>query len=412
MPVLPEVGSRIVWPGRIRPFSSASSISERATRSLTEPVGLEDSILAQMRTPGLGLRPLELDERRVADRLHDVAVATPAGPILKRRGRHQSTECRPAAWRPLHLACAILSYCPSGALDMRSGRRAHARAGLEATARRAAGAPCPARRAGRDGCRRRRTSRGGRALAAHPVEYDDAPGEAPAGRADDARVGARSAAELARRDEAEHAVAPDDRAARRGCRACGSSRWCRAPARRSARSVCARRRLAIIRRPSPICRQPRVSTSKPAAATWRHRAEQDRVADDQRRALAAAAGVCRRVLGRAAGERRRGAGREHRDERERDRSRCRAGGPSLPHAGHAARRAAPAPKRLASRPVRHPRPADGLSHDRVRDLLSDRARAVVGADEAPVGVEAVHPGRLLRLLQRRQPDVLPADRRR
>src|SRR3954467_13387466 len=54
MPVLPEVGSRIVWPGRIRPFSSASSIMLRATRSLTEPVGLNDSILAQMRTPGLG----------------------------------------------------------------------------------------------------------------------------------------------------------------------------------------------------------------------------------------------------------------------------------------------------------------------------------------------------------------------
>ena len=56
MPVLPDVGSRIVWPGRIRPFSSASSIMLRATRSLTEPVGLNDSILAQMRTPGLGVR--------------------------------------------------------------------------------------------------------------------------------------------------------------------------------------------------------------------------------------------------------------------------------------------------------------------------------------------------------------------
>ncbi len=54
MPVFPEVGSRIVWPGRIAPFSSASSISARATRSLTEPVGLRDSSFAQMRTPGLG----------------------------------------------------------------------------------------------------------------------------------------------------------------------------------------------------------------------------------------------------------------------------------------------------------------------------------------------------------------------
>src|SRR6185369_5020070 len=56
MPVLPEVGSRIVCPREIAPFSSASSISERATRSLTEPVGLWDSILAQMRTPGFGDR--------------------------------------------------------------------------------------------------------------------------------------------------------------------------------------------------------------------------------------------------------------------------------------------------------------------------------------------------------------------
>ena len=56
MPVLPEVGSRMVWPGAIAPRSSASSISERATRSLIEPVGLWDSSLAQMRTPGLGER--------------------------------------------------------------------------------------------------------------------------------------------------------------------------------------------------------------------------------------------------------------------------------------------------------------------------------------------------------------------
>jgi hypothetical protein len=40
MPVLPEVGSRIVCPGAIRPSSSARSIIERATRSFTEPVGL------------------------------------------------------------------------------------------------------------------------------------------------------------------------------------------------------------------------------------------------------------------------------------------------------------------------------------------------------------------------------------
>ena len=54
MPVLPDVGSRMVCPGAMSPRSSASSMSARATRSFTEPVGLRDSSLAQMRTPGLG----------------------------------------------------------------------------------------------------------------------------------------------------------------------------------------------------------------------------------------------------------------------------------------------------------------------------------------------------------------------
>jgi hypothetical protein len=54
IPVLPDVGSRMVWPGRMSPRSSASSMSERATRSLIEPVGFADSSLAQIRTDGLG----------------------------------------------------------------------------------------------------------------------------------------------------------------------------------------------------------------------------------------------------------------------------------------------------------------------------------------------------------------------
>src|SRR3954453_16782438 len=58
MPGLPDVGSRIVSPGALASRSSASSISARATRSFTEPVGLWDSSLAQMRTPGLGERSL------------------------------------------------------------------------------------------------------------------------------------------------------------------------------------------------------------------------------------------------------------------------------------------------------------------------------------------------------------------
>ena len=54
MPVLPEVGSRIVWPGPISPSASACSIIALATRSLTEPVGLWPSSLAKIFTSGLG----------------------------------------------------------------------------------------------------------------------------------------------------------------------------------------------------------------------------------------------------------------------------------------------------------------------------------------------------------------------
>jgi hypothetical protein len=56
MPVLPEVGSRIVLPGRSVPSSSAFSIIRSATRSFTEPVGLRSSSLAHNRTPSPGDR--------------------------------------------------------------------------------------------------------------------------------------------------------------------------------------------------------------------------------------------------------------------------------------------------------------------------------------------------------------------
>ncbi len=92
MPVLPEVGSRIVVPGPIAPFASASSISARATRSLTDPVGLRDSSLAQMRTPGFGREAGQLDQRRVADRLDDIAVTPPAGTVAQPLHRHYFTE--------------------------------------------------------------------------------------------------------------------------------------------------------------------------------------------------------------------------------------------------------------------------------------------------------------------------------
>src|SRR4051812_33073817 len=54
MPVLPDVGSRIVQPGRSRPSFSASSTIRSAGRSLIEPVGLRSSSLAHRRTSGAG----------------------------------------------------------------------------------------------------------------------------------------------------------------------------------------------------------------------------------------------------------------------------------------------------------------------------------------------------------------------
>ena len=81
MPVLPEVGSRIVWPGRDRALllgvldqRARDAVLDRAGRV----VGLELGPDAHAR---LGRQPLELDERRVADRLDDVAVAAAAGAV-------------------------------------------------------------------------------------------------------------------------------------------------------------------------------------------------------------------------------------------------------------------------------------------------------------------------------------------
>src|SRR6185295_16196834 len=52
IPVLPEVESRIVFPGVSRPEARPSSIILSAGRSLTEPPGLKPSSLPSRRTPG------------------------------------------------------------------------------------------------------------------------------------------------------------------------------------------------------------------------------------------------------------------------------------------------------------------------------------------------------------------------
>ena len=46
MPVLPLVASTTVWPDLRTPVSSAASITLRASRSLTDDVGLKNSALA------------------------------------------------------------------------------------------------------------------------------------------------------------------------------------------------------------------------------------------------------------------------------------------------------------------------------------------------------------------------------
>ena len=58
MPVLPDVGSISTWsglPGTNTPDRSASSISDSATRSFTEPPGFCPSSFMKMRAAGFGL---------------------------------------------------------------------------------------------------------------------------------------------------------------------------------------------------------------------------------------------------------------------------------------------------------------------------------------------------------------------
>ena len=54
MPVLPDDGSRMRWPGLRTPSFSAASIIALAMRSFTEPKGFWFSSFATRRTDGLG----------------------------------------------------------------------------------------------------------------------------------------------------------------------------------------------------------------------------------------------------------------------------------------------------------------------------------------------------------------------
>jgi hypothetical protein len=86
--VLPDVGSRIVCPGRMSPRSSASSMSERRHAVLDRAGRVRRLELGPDPDGRLGRQPLELDERRVADGLHEVGVAPAAGAGLQRRDGH------------------------------------------------------------------------------------------------------------------------------------------------------------------------------------------------------------------------------------------------------------------------------------------------------------------------------------
>ena len=90
MPVLPEVGSMIVSPGRMAPRASASSIMERAVRSLIEPVGFMLSSFARIRTSGLGEMRFSSTSGvlpMVATRSGDTAAGGGARPMLTGRPR-------------------------------------------------------------------------------------------------------------------------------------------------------------------------------------------------------------------------------------------------------------------------------------------------------------------------------------
>src|SRR4051794_18636235 len=62
VPVLPEVGSMIVPPGRRRPSRSAASTRRMATRSLIEPPGLKYSTFAT----SCGVTPAPMRLRRMS----------------------------------------------------------------------------------------------------------------------------------------------------------------------------------------------------------------------------------------------------------------------------------------------------------------------------------------------------------
>src|SRR5215213_854998 len=96
MPVLPDEGSTMVWPGANRASFSAASIIDRAIRSFTEPNGFWLSSLARMRTRGLGLSALT-STSGVFPIMSSTFMKTGTRGLLKSRLRQSGTLPRQTA---------------------------------------------------------------------------------------------------------------------------------------------------------------------------------------------------------------------------------------------------------------------------------------------------------------------------
>ena len=69
------------------PLFSAASIMDRAMRSLTDPPGLKDSILAQTATFLLGFKSIQSNQRGMADEFRNIGIGVFHGLLPSKAGR-------------------------------------------------------------------------------------------------------------------------------------------------------------------------------------------------------------------------------------------------------------------------------------------------------------------------------------
>ena len=143
-PVLPEVGSTIVPPGRSFPSFSAASIMARPIRSLLEPPGLRNSSFASSVGGTSAPKRSSLHDRRRADQVEQRRVAPLTGRRLRGpRGagrirtfpqRDQRTGGWPAAGRSRTIRpCTTSATRASPSLHDRADRRRTWRPAARAT---------------------------------------------------------------------------------------------------------------------------------------------------------------------------------------------------------------------------------------------------------------------------------------